>query len=199
MIKPQLVLDIGGVLATNLSPLFWQLLAAEAIVSEEQLYSEYKQQISERLWTGQITEKQFWRWIAEYTPNLTSAQTRSFIDRCLLPLPALAEIGNWNAVADIHVLSNHLPAWVEPIITPIKPYLKSITISSEAALQKPHPAIFDKVNEQLPPESFVLFVDDHPKNTKQAALHGWHTLLADEDGRWISQVLPLLKQYSNKK
>jgi len=196
MKKPQLVLDIGGVLATNLSPLFWQLLATKAIISEEALYSEYKQQISERLWTGQITEEQFWEWITAFTPSLNHAQARSFIDRCLRPLPAIEEMSKWSTVADIHVLSNHLPSWVEPIITPIKPFLKSITISSEAAFQKPHPAIFDKVTAQLPPECFVLFVDDHPKNTKQAALHGWQTLLADEEGRWISHVLPLLKQHS---
>ncbi|WP_054028904.1 hypothetical protein [Bacillus sp. FJAT-28004] len=196
MIKPQLVLDIGGVLATNLSPLLWQLLAAEAILSEEALYSEYKQQISERLWTGQMTEEQFWNWVVAYTPSLDITQARSYIDRCLQPLPALDEMSRWSAVADIHVLSNHLPAWVEPIITPIKPYLKSITISSESALQKPHPAIFDKVTEHLPSECYVLFVDDHHKNTKQAALHGWQTLLADDEGLWISQVLPLLEQHS---
>lgn len=193
MTKPQLVLDIGGVLATNLSPLFWKLLAAEAVVTEEIIYSEYKQQISEHLWTGHITEEQFWKWVLAYTPSLTLKQARGFIDTCLQPLPALNEIANWSKIAHIHVLSNHLPAWVEPIIAPIKPYLSSITISSNEAYIKPHPVIFDKVTSYLATGSTVLFVDDHPKNLKQAASHGWRTLLADEDGQWISQVLPLLK------
>lgn len=198
MIRPQLVLDIGGVLATNLSPLLWQLLAAEATVSEEALYSEYKQQISGRLWTGEISEEQFWIWVKKYTPLLSTERARAFIDRSLQPLPALARIAEWSTTADIHLLSNHLPAWVDPIVKPIKPYLKNITISSEAALIKPHPDIYARSASFIPPGSKVLFVDDQEKNIKQAASLGWQTLLADEDGKWISLVLPLLKQGSEQ-
>lgn len=196
MMRPQLVLDIGGVLATNLSPLFWRLLAAEANISEEVLYSEYKRQISEHLWTGSISEEQFWEWIKKYTPLLNTETARTFIDRSLQPLPALAKIAEWHAVADIHLLSNHLPAWVDPIVKSIRPYLKSVTISSEAAIKKPHPEIYARAAASIPSGSDVLFVDDHEKNLKQAASLGWRTLLADEDGQWISFVLPLLKQES---
>lgn len=196
MMRPQLVLDIGGVLATNLSPLFWRLLALEANVSEEALYSEYKRQISEHLWTGSISEEQFWVWIKKHTPLLSSERARTFIDRSLQPLPALAKIADWNDIADIHLLSNHLPAWIEPIVKPISPYLKSVTISSEAALKKPHPEIYARAAAFIPSGSHVLFVDDQEKNIRQAASLGWRTLLADEDGQWISFVLPLLKQES---
>jgi HAD superfamily hydrolase (TIGR01509 family) len=193
-IKPQLVLDIGGVLATNLSPLFWKLLAAEAIVSEELLYAAYKKQISERLWTGDITEAQFWLWIKEYTPSLETERARGFIDTSLQPLPALAKVAEWSELADVHLLSNHLPEWVEPIVMPIKPYLRSVTISSLSAVKKPHPDIYARTAAYLPSGSAVLFVDDQAKNIKQAASLGWRTLLADEDGNWISLVLPHLEQ-----
>lgn len=194
MTKPQLVLDIGGVLATNLSPLFWELLAAEANVSEEVLYAVYKKQISERLWIGDLTEEQFWLWVKDYTPLLETKRARAFIDNSLQPLPALAKVAEWSEIADVHLLSNHLPGWVEPIVKPIKPYLKSITISSLAAVRKPHPDIYARTAAYFPTGSTVLFVDDQSKNIKQAASLGWRTLLADEDGKWIPQVLPLLEQ-----
>lgn len=194
MTRPQLVLDIGGVLATNLSPLFWQLIAAEADISEDVLYQTYKRQVSEQLWTGSISEEQFWSWITDTAPNIQARQARAFIDRSLQPLPALEKIAEWSLIADIHLLSNHLPAWVEPIINPIKHYMKSITISSETGLRKPHPDIFELVTRSLPIGSIVLFVDDQYKNLKQAASLGWRTLSADEDGRWISMVLPHLQE-----
>lgn len=194
MTRPQLVLDIGGVLASNLSPLFWQLLAADVGVAEDVIYGDYKKQVSERLWTGVITEEQFWDWVQSYAHQLNKEQARGYIDRSLQPLPALAKVAEWSEVAEIHLLSNHLSAWVDPIVQPIRPYLKSMTISNEVALKKPHPDIFTMVIEKLPAGSPVLFVDDHPKNTKQAASLGWRTLLADEEGLWINKVIPLLKQ-----
>ncbi|RCW50209.1 HAD family hydrolase [Paenibacillus prosopidis] len=198
MTRPQLVLDIGGVLATNLSPLFWQLIAGEAAVSEDTLYEAYKRQVSEQLWTGSLSEEQFWSWIKVQAPNIQVQQARSFIDRSLQPLPALEKIVEWSLIADIHLLSNHLPAWVEPIVNPINKYLKSITISSETGLRKPHPDIYRRVASHFAIDGVVLFVDDQHKNLKQAASLGWRTLLADEDGRWIPKVLPLLQNRSDK-
>ncbi|WP_141500704.1 HAD-IA family hydrolase [Paenibacillus luteus] len=192
--RPQLVLDIGGVLATNLSPLFWQLLAAETVLSEEALYCEYKNQISSQLWTGEISEHDFWHWVSAYAPLLTQEHAKTMIDRSLQPLPALRKIAAWSKIADIHLLSNHLSGWVANIIQPIQPYLKSITISSQTALKKPDPAIFNKAAYHFPRESYILFIDDQSKNVAQAALHGWHTMLADEAGLWISLVQPLLEQ-----
>lgn len=193
MIRPQLILDIGGVLATNLSPQFWQLLAAEAGVTEESIYSPYKAQISEFLWTGELSEDQFWDWLNEQTPTVSTPQAKNFLADCLQQMPALSKIADWSQTADIHLLSNHLPTWVDPIINPIKEQVKSITISSSVGLRKPHPAIYELVSQQLPANSIVLFIDDQYKNLRQAELHGWRTLLADEDGYWISKVESLLQ------
>ncbi|WP_036718718.1 HAD family hydrolase [Paenibacillus harenae] len=198
MSRPQLVLDIGGVLASNLSPLLWRLVAEEAVVSEKELYSAYKEQISERLWTGSISEEQFWIWVKSYTPHLPAERARSFIAQSLQPLPALAMLQEWSADADLHILSNHLPAWVEPVIKPYEKLLKSVTISSEAGFRKPHPDIFACVAPHLTSGGTVLFVDDQNKNLRQAALLGWRTLLADEEGLWISKVMDFLKKESNQ-
>ncbi|MGO4543968.1 haloacid dehalogenase [Paenibacillus sp. 2TAB23] len=197
MTKPQLVLDIGGVLATNLSPLLWQLLAIEAAVSEEHLYSAYKREISESLWRGQLSEEQFWEWILSYAPMLTIEQGRAFIDMSLKPLPAIAYIPEWQQLADIHILSNHLSSWVDPLLSTIRPFLNTITISSQVSLKKPDPSIFVSVISLLPLGSPVLFVDDQQSNLKQAASHGWRTLLADDEGVWMNEVSKQLKEISH--
>ncbi|WP_138751509.1 hypothetical protein [Paenibacillus sinopodophylli] len=193
MTRPQLVLDIGGVLATNLTPSLWQLLAAETTLPASELYALYKQEISEQLWTGHVSEEQFWDWVITYTPLLSREQAYATLSQCLQPLPAMALIPEWHTLADIHLLSNHIAAWVDPIISMIKPYLQSVTISNQIGLKKPHPDVFESVMGLLPPECSILFVDDHPRNLKQAASHGWRTLLADEEGDWTKQVIPQLK------
>lgn len=196
MTRPQLVLDIGGVLATNLSPRFWSLLAENASISESVLYAEYKEQVSQSLWTGQTSEDGFWKWLEDRTPLLQTGQAQAFLKSSLEPLPGLKMIQQWQTIADLHILSNHLSAWVEPIIEPFKPLFKSITISSEVGKKKPDPVIFNLLVPHFANASDVLFIDDQEKNVKQAASLGWRTLLADEDGHWIPKVQPLLESCS---
>ncbi|MCA0754122.1 HAD-IA family hydrolase [Paenibacillus sp. N4] len=191
--KPQLVLDIGGVLASNLTPGLWRLLALESAVTEQELYAAYKRELSERLWTGELSEEQFWSWMSGYLPGMTIATGRSYIVQSLRPLPALDMLQQWHEAADIHILSNHLPAWVETVVEPNSRFWSSVTISSETGFRKPHPAIFQRVSALLPRGSKPLFVDDQEKNIRQAASLGWRTLLADEEGNWIREVLPLLQ------
>jgi putative hydrolase of the HAD superfamily len=57
--KPELILDIGGVLATNFSHLFWQELSLISCIPCKDLM-EFKKNIRDELWTGKITEKDFW-------------------------------------------------------------------------------------------------------------------------------------------
>lgn len=192
--KPQLVLDIGGVLAANLSPGLWQLLARESAVTEQELYAAYKRELSERLWTGELSEEQFWSWMSGYVPGISMAAGRSYVVQSLKPLPALDMLQQWHEIADIHILSNHLPAWVEAVTQPNSRFWSSVTISSEVGFRKPHPAIFQRVSALLPLGSTPLFVDDQEKNIRQAASLGWRTLLADEKGDWTRRVLPLLQE-----
>jgi HAD superfamily hydrolase (TIGR01509 family) len=191
--RPQLVLDIGGVLATNLSPMLWQQLAAVSGIPETELYSVYKRQHSRRLWSGELTELQFWSWVCELVPAWTEQRGRELIGRCLQPLPALKQLAAWHRLADLHLLSNHLPIWVEPILAGHRERWSSVTISSEVGVSKPDPGIFEHVAAGLPAGSSVLFIDDQQHNLDQAATLGWQTLLADEQATWVDKVVTLLE------
>jgi hypothetical protein len=157
--RPQLMLDIGGVLFTNLSPRFWILVAQEAGVGHETLYRQYKGEISAKLWIGEISEDQFWGWLLAFSPKLDLLKAKQIFADCLIPLPALARLPQWGRIADVHLLSNHLLSWVAPLLQPVQASLSHILVSSEIGWKKPQRELFAHAAALLPPHCPVLFVD----------------------------------------
>lgn len=186
-IKTQLVLDVGGVLATNLTH-FWHELAALASLSFEELRLHYKQNLRDKLWTGQITEPSFFTWACSMQSSLNESQVRSLMLSCLQPLPAYELLPNWSNTYDLHILSNHRSEWLIPFLAPVRPYLKTITISDEVGFAKPSQDIFKLAAAGIPDDAPILFVDDSEHNLEAAAVYGWQTLLADPAGQWIHQL-----------
>jgi putative hydrolase of the HAD superfamily len=140
--KPQLILDIAGVLATNFSPLFWQNLSLKSGIPNDDLV-QFKKNIREELWTGKITEEEFWTRLGEQFPSIDIDNARLMLHPNIQPLPAIEEVPIWSQFANIHLLSNHRIEWIEPILNPIQDYVKSITISSQVVCCKPQPYIYN--------------------------------------------------------
>nr|WP_186445903.1 HAD-IA family hydrolase [Paenibacillus cremeus] len=155
----------------------------------------YKQEVRDKLWPGSMPEADFWRWLGEQAPAMGEALARRLLQDNLKPLPALDLLAGWSQVADIHLLSNHLSAWVAPGLASVQAYLRSITLSSQVGCCKPHPGIFEAAAAQLQGNGngVILFVDDQEKNLQQAARLGWDTLLADPQGEWTDQVISRLE------
>ncbi|CAM4325078.1 HAD family hydrolase [Paenibacillus tarimensis] len=189
--RPQLILDVGGVLAANLTD-FWRYAASAAGLSYSVLRGRYKEQLRTSLWTGELSEAAFWGWLAEACPLLKTEQAQAALQSCLKPLPALALLPRWHHIADIHILSNHRAEWLRPWLAPYRNYLTSLTISSEAGCCKPDPALYRLAAVNLLPGRNTLYVDDAEHNLVPAAALGWHTLLADPEGYWVNQVEDLL-------
>ncbi|PZD95807.1 haloacid dehalogenase [Paenibacillus sambharensis] len=189
--RPQLILDVGGVLAANLTD-FWTSAASAAGMSYNELRARYKQELRTSLWTGELSEAAFWEWLAEACPLLQTEQAQAALQNCLKPLPALALLPRWHRIADIHILSNHRAEWLRPWLSQYRSYLTSLTISSEAGCCKPDPALYRLAAVQLLPGRNTLYVDDAERNLLPAAALGWRTLLADPEGHWVNQVEDLL-------
>ncbi|MCH1627931.1 HAD family hydrolase [Ferdinandcohnia quinoae] len=185
--KPDLVLDIAGVIATNFSPIYWEDLASKGKVSYEDLVA-FRKEVREVLWTGSIQEEEFWTRLIDRFPTIDRRYAVTKLLAEIKPLPALEMIPLWSEFANIHLLSNHRTEWVDHIISPIEYYIKSITISSDVGVSKPQRDIYLKVNAHLSPNENVLFVDDQDKNLIEARNLGWNTLLADTKGEWIKYV-----------
>jgi len=192
-IRPQLVLDVGGVLLTNLTP-FWQELASHANLSYGEIRKAYKREMRETLWDGRVSEPEFWSWLQSSFPAIEDGHARKALAASLAPLPALALVPEWRLIADVHVLSNHRAEWLAPALAPVLDCFASLTISSEAGSSKPDEAIYAAAAAKLRPGAPVLFADDKPDNLRRAEAFGWHTLLADEAGGWLERVVPLLRE-----
>ncbi|MFB9328502.1 HAD family hydrolase [Paenibacillus aurantiacus] len=190
--KPQLVLDAGGVLVSNLSPLFWEQLCEHASIDYDVIVPHYKTSMSAALWRGEVSETEFWAWLAGGYPGVNETAARQLLMSNLVRLDALDCLAVWRTRADLHLLSNHRTEWLLPVLEKELHLFSSITISSEIGSAKPQPEMFRVASSKLPAGAQVLFVDDQPRNLQVAAELGWTTLLADADGNWVEEVGTLL-------
>jgi len=195
--KNILVLDVGGVLATNLTPRLWQDLAHLANTSLDTMYASYKKEISKKLWTGECSEAQFWQWLESYGVQLSVSNQRQLITEALQPLPALDYLEQWSKLADIYIMSNHLSDWLQPLLAPYQSYIKSTHVSDQIRLSKPNSKWFQLLHEQFIDASSVWFVDDSANNIAAAESLGWHSLLADQNQDWITTLTAQLQSASS--
>ncbi|OZB96278.1 HAD-IA family hydrolase [Paenibacillus sp. XY044] len=200
MSRPQLILDIAGVIATNLSPGFWEEAAIAGGTTYRQLKDDFSREIRELFWTGAITMEQFRDWLATYGPDLSMERLNALAMKYLQPLPALGRIAIWNRKADVHLLSNHREEWLIGLLAPVKEQVKSLTISSRAGYCKPDPRMYQLVCDQLGDGAGpCIYVDDQEKNLLPARALGWHAVIADSEGRWMNEVSRMLEQQRIKK
>lgn len=190
--KPQLIFDVGGVLAENLDG-FWSGMAQASGIARTDLRARYKAEIGAALWRGSVTEDDFWLWLVEACPAVQASEARALLKKVLLPLPALGLLKGWSEYADIHILSNHVAGWILPLFTGIEDCLSSIVVSSEVGYEKPDPRLFEWAATKLK-SSDICFVDDKASNLEVARRLGWDTVLADPEGHWIQEIEHRLKR-----
>ncbi|MEJ8302431.1 HAD-IA family hydrolase [Saccharibacillus sacchari] len=184
--KPQLVFDVGGVLAENLDE-FWSGMAQASGVKRADLRTRYKAEVGAALWRGSLAEEDFWLWLGETCPTVKTSEARALLKKVLIPLPALGWVKGWSENADIHILSNHVAEWIYPLFTEIEDSISSIVVSSEVGYEKPDPRLFEWAATKLK-GSDICFVDDKLSNLEAAQRLGWDTILADPDGHWVREI-----------
>lgn len=194
--RPQIVLDIAGVLLSNMSLTCWRDMIRETNLSAESLKVHFTG-IKRQLWTGIMREEEFWQSLNEAYPELSISRAKEILYSSIVPLPTAQYLERWSELADIHLLSNHCKEWIEPNLSRLSSFTKSITISNQVGLCKPEIEIYQRVETFLVAGEEVLFIDDQEKNLHSAKLLGWETLLADEEGDWVNEVESLLRKFIN--
>jgi len=184
--RKTLVLDVGGVLASNLSPRLWQQLASIGSCDEQSLYAKYKEEVSKKLWCGHITEQQWWEWLAARGVNVSTEQRATLIEGHLKPLPALELLPTWSKLCSIVIMSNHRSEWLNRLLNPYLSYIDHIHVSDQAGLCKPSMEWFQLIDQQI--DTSIHFIDDSEKNIRAAQQLGWQTTLADEHGLWTTVI-----------
>lgn len=190
--RPQLVLDVAGVLVNNFSSTFWKELGTDSGVTFQAIKEQFNE-IRRDLWTGKLKEEQFWLWLVDFYPSINKDRARDILIRTLEPLPSVHYLEQWSRIADIHLLSNHCREWLEPILSNLEVYTKSVTISNQVGCCKPDIEIYQIVEPHFESKDLVLYIDDQEKNLKPAISLGWKTLLADEYNHWIREVELILR------
>ncbi|MDT0122448.1 HAD-IA family hydrolase [Paenibacillus sp. RRE4] len=185
--RPQLVLDIAGVLLSNMSLRCWKEMIQETNLSAEQLKKHFGG-IKRDLWTGKMSEQEFWVSLGKAYPELSISRARDILFDSIVPLSAAQFLERWSKYADIHLLSNHCKEWIEPNLGSLSTYAQSVTISNQVGLCKPEIEIYQLVETHFVYGAEVLFIDDQEKNLHSANQLGWKTLLADEEGKWTREV-----------
>jgi len=186
--KTQLVLDAAGVIMTNIPASYWKSLADQAGVTVDELVSYFQTELKVPLWTGKISEPEFWERIKKRYPSVDLAQTRAELLAGLRLLPTAERLSEWSRRFDLHLLSNHRTEWLLDVLRPVLNCFVTVTVSNEAGMCKPFPEIFALVQSKLPPGAPIVYVDDQEKNLKPAREIGWKTILADEEGTWVGKV-----------
>ncbi|MFM9276928.1 HAD family hydrolase [Paenibacillus jiagnxiensis] len=195
MSRSHLVLDIAGVIATNLSPMYWQELAEHAGCSAQELKKKFNQEIRQPFWSGEISVADYELWLAREYPVLGRHDLPHLIHKHLKLLPAAELLPRWSGIADIHLLSNHRTEWVTELIRPLEPYVTSMHISDKSGFCKPDKRAFDQLHRQLGGRK-MIYVDDQEKNLAPAKELGWTAVLANPEGQWtegVSYLLNMLK------
>lgn len=193
MSKIQLVLDVGGVLVSNITPQFWDTIATVSSIDAKRLHDSFQQHLRATFWSGEVSEESFWQWLKHAAPRLDDQIARYLLQKHLMPLAGMNRLAAWSKSADIHLLSNHRAEWLMPLFELQRAYIHSITISSDFGICKPDPRIYDIVHKQVANHSYILYVDDQPQNFAPAKALGWHTLQADPHGHWVTEVNSILE------
>lgn len=76
--KIDLVLDIAGVIASNFSPIYWEDLSSKFEVTYEELI-KFRKEVRDELWTGKITEQEFWERLIERFPTIEVVMPKKII------------------------------------------------------------------------------------------------------------------------
>lgn len=189
--RPQLVLDIAGVIVSNFSSRFFRMLDLEFGIAYSDVRDRFMS-IRQELWTGRLGEAEFWNWLLIHYPHLKADRAREALIRSLEPLPAAQRLRDWSRVADIHLLSNHCREWLDPHLAVMEPFVRSITISNQVGLCKPDTRIYELVQSHFDGNTRILYVDDQEKNLVPAQKLGWRTLLADREHQWLDRMASLI-------
>lgn len=194
--KHILILDAGGVIIEDIGIQAWSKIAAlsqNSSLQREQLYAHYKKEVSEKLWTGKLTEQQFVDFLSDHDIIINVAELRDIIASCLTPLPAFFKVREWAQHMPVYIMSNHVTAWLTPALEPLKPYITECYISDSVNIKKPTIDWFNQINSRHANTS-IMFIDNTSHNIEAAKQVGWHTMLADPTFEWIPLLDNWVKQ-----
>jgi FMN phosphatase YigB (HAD superfamily) len=182
-------LDLGGVLVHDPFHELFEDLSAAGGVPAEVIQEWYEQNLRWSLWSGTISEEEFWKEIlAESRVLGEAAPWRERLIQSLRFLPAAARIRDIYDVGLLYSVSNHRHEWIRPLLreSGLEGYFEDIIISSEVGEVVPDRAIWNMLVERSgeSPRNITV-VDNLERNLRVPESMEMDVVLADPDGDWI--------------
>ncbi|MSO43891.1 MAG: HAD family hydrolase [Thermoleophilia bacterium] len=137
-------------------------------------------------WGGDLPEAAFWEAVGVPVPD--ERTRRRVLD--LKPLIDPARVADWNARADVWVISNHRHEWLLPVLarTGLADAVDRVVVSSTSGRVKPDPAAWAVLMGDGVSPGDVFVVDDQVRNLDAARSLGMTAVLAVGDLSWADEV-----------
>jgi len=107
--KPQLVLDLAGVLVSNFSSSFLLKVSENSDITVQEIREQFDE-VRKDLWTGKINEEEFWEWLRERNNRIKKEEARKLLIESLVPLPAVSYLAEWRTL-----LADKDHKWIEEV------------------------------------------------------------------------------------
>lgn len=185
------VLDVGGVLFTDIETNLKQALTQATACSKEAVFSAFGS-MEEDLWCGRISTEEFWRSLGGKLRHHFDSQL--WDEACVeLQAPLLSQQSLDNLVGkyDVALLTNHRPEWLFPRLdrAGLNAAFSPVVVSAIVGRMKPDPRIYETVNNKLSRNyDRRLFIDDRPINLQPAVDLGYQVISADPRHDWESAL-----------
>jgi FMN phosphatase YigB (HAD superfamily) len=187
-----LLLDVNGVLFEDPFPALLRTLADASATDCTSLRVFYRRALRVDLWSGSISEPEFWRRLLAFASVPQDADGwRQRLLAAMAPLPALARLHDWADSATIWLSTNQRSEWLTPTLArhDVARFVERVLISDQLGVLKPDPAVLLSVRRAWTgPRDAVLIVDDQPEVLRVGDRAGYQVLLADAAQQWIAQV-----------
>jgi FMN phosphatase YigB (HAD superfamily) len=194
------VLDVGGVLFTDVATKLIHNIAKATSRSEEAVTDVYRI-LARRLWCGLISTDQFWQALGHsLARDLDSSSWDEEGVRTQTPLLSQDCLNSLLAKCDVALLTNNRKEWLAPALkrAGLSGSFSPVVISSVEECMKPDPMIYARLERRLRRRyKRKLFVDDKMANLKPAEKLGYQVILADPASDWERKLAEWISMRSN--
>jgi HAD superfamily hydrolase (TIGR01509 family) len=190
------VLDVGGVLFTDIETNLKQALTQATACNKEAVFSAFGS-MEEDLWCGLISTEQFWHTLGSKLRHHFDSQ---FWDEACVelqaPLLSQQSLDNLIENCDVALLTNHRTEWLFPRLNRagLNNTFSPIVVSAIVGRMKPDPRIYETMQNKLSRDyDRRLFIDDRPINLQPAVELGYQVINADPRHDWESTLTEWLQ------
>lgn len=191
--RPQLVVTVEGVLASDPLTYFWNLMAAATDCSSEEIQLSFTQMLGEDLFSGRVSESAFWEWLAAQFGITDSSYWKELLLERRYPLLGMHLLPRLSSEADITLLCGQRHEWFADLIqAEDAAYAVSrVVYSSKVGLTKRDSALYEKLFES---GRANLWLDNSQHALQLAKTHHFNICVADREMQWVDPVVAWLQQ-----